>query len=773
MRAAMLRMRTQVLRAYRSGRRDFDVRRDVVRAIGPVLGDAMMVAQLLGAKASASASGLRLAYDPYKSQIKGPLAKYRKLTKKQADGKALNVLDDVSQKIQKRLRGVVADLIEKGAHVKEGAKALQKEFDALGITPKNGYQLETIFRTHTQLAYGAGRWQADQDEAVQEILWGYTYYTVGDDRVREEHAALDGVTLPKDHPLWASIWPPNGWNCRCQVVPVFSERDVVEPDEDDFSGPDEGFDFNPGLALSMRGLYEALALAWDPDQPRDEDGLFGSGGGGGGSSKASGGGSERSPRVPTPQDAVESVTVYHGTLGSNVESIMREGILPSANKRFAESSQGDRGSKVFATSNKAAAEWYGQTAALYGPPGSDYAVFEIRVPKNVMDSAPRDTSSVDSWMLDKIPPEWISEVSRAGIKLANDDDDDAIVAYVPLVFGGDDTSLAWDPDQPRDPDGKFGSGGGGRSRASDRSVSDPKIRPIERELVGISDMLRDHADVIDGASLIGSWASGNPDSKGPGTSDIDIVIHPKDIAGARRAAYDLRDKIVKGGLVSSRELHVQVGEISETFSKEYRTILGKSFVRGADMRDRLEERDKIVFEGDDVSLALSSHPYHTLMVRLPDDVSRLIIKECELDISDEELHEKGREDEPHVTIKYGIDPGVSRARVRRVVDSWEDSTIQMRIGEISVFELDDYDVVKLDVNSPDLHDLNELVTDELPCPGDTHSEYHPHITLAYVKKGRGARHAGPSRMTGTRVSVGRVTFSPAGDDRTKTSWSLV
>lgn len=48
-------------------------------------------------------------------------------------------------------------------------------------------------------------------------FWEYT--TAGDDTVRPEHAELDGVILKHDDPQWDEIYPPNGWNCRCYVVP--------------------------------------------------------------------------------------------------------------------------------------------------------------------------------------------------------------------------------------------------------------------------------------------------------------------------------------------------------------------------------------------------------------------------------------------------------------------------------------------------------------------------------------------------------------------------
>src|SRR5690606_26886793 len=46
----------------------------------------------------------------------------------------------------------------------------------------------------------------------------WEYRTVGDDRVRRDHADLDGLILPANDPLWQKIYPPNGWNCRCYVV---------------------------------------------------------------------------------------------------------------------------------------------------------------------------------------------------------------------------------------------------------------------------------------------------------------------------------------------------------------------------------------------------------------------------------------------------------------------------------------------------------------------------------------------------------------------------
>jgi SPP1 gp7 family putative phage head morphogenesis protein len=58
------------------------------------------------------------------------------------------------------------------------------------------------------------------------------YRTVGDERVRETHKALDLITLPKSNSFWDRYYPPNGWLCRCTVVEVraskYEESDPID-----------------------------------------------------------------------------------------------------------------------------------------------------------------------------------------------------------------------------------------------------------------------------------------------------------------------------------------------------------------------------------------------------------------------------------------------------------------------------------------------------------------------------------------------------------------
>lgn len=67
----------------------------------------------------------------------------------------------------------------------------------------------------------AAKWEGYEEDGDEYYL---QYRTAGDGKVRPEHAALDGVTLPMSDPFWDEYYPPNGWNCRCTVVQVLKEK---------------------------------------------------------------------------------------------------------------------------------------------------------------------------------------------------------------------------------------------------------------------------------------------------------------------------------------------------------------------------------------------------------------------------------------------------------------------------------------------------------------------------------------------------------------------
>ena len=77
-------------------------------------------------------------------------------------------------------------------------------------------RLRTIFRTNMMTAYAAGQWEGiEETKAAFPYL---EYVAVDDERTRHTHRELDGTILPVDDPFWDAHYPPNDWNCRCDVV---------------------------------------------------------------------------------------------------------------------------------------------------------------------------------------------------------------------------------------------------------------------------------------------------------------------------------------------------------------------------------------------------------------------------------------------------------------------------------------------------------------------------------------------------------------------------
>lgn len=77
------------------------------------------------------------------------------------------------------------------------------------------YRLDTIFRTNIQSAHAAGRYQQQMRNVADRPYWEYN--AVMDNRTRPTHAALNGRVFRWDDPIWQTIYPPNGYNCRCRV----------------------------------------------------------------------------------------------------------------------------------------------------------------------------------------------------------------------------------------------------------------------------------------------------------------------------------------------------------------------------------------------------------------------------------------------------------------------------------------------------------------------------------------------------------------------------
>ena len=97
----------------------------------------------------------------------------------------------------------------------------------------------------------AAKWERFSEDGDRYNL---QYRTANDGKVRPEHAALNGVTLPPSDPFWEEYYPPNGWNCRCTVVQVRKSKYPATPHDEAMALGEEAlqrdtkgiFHFNPG-----------------------------------------------------------------------------------------------------------------------------------------------------------------------------------------------------------------------------------------------------------------------------------------------------------------------------------------------------------------------------------------------------------------------------------------------------------------------------------------------------------------------------------------------
>lgn len=80
----------------------------------------------------------------------------------------------------------------------------------------NLYFMQTEYQTAISTSIGASRFWEMQNNADTLPFW--EYQTTGDDRVREAHRKLNGMIFKANDTIWNTIYPPNGWNCRCEVI---------------------------------------------------------------------------------------------------------------------------------------------------------------------------------------------------------------------------------------------------------------------------------------------------------------------------------------------------------------------------------------------------------------------------------------------------------------------------------------------------------------------------------------------------------------------------
>lgn len=143
-----------------------------------------------------------------------------------------NVYEFSFAKSHEQLKAVTAALYDS-----DGKIIPFKEFKEIAGRINNEFSTAHLKAEYnTALAGGqmSSRWVQYQDE--KDVFPNLTYQTVGDERVRQSHSLLDNVTKNIDDAFWKTYYPPNGWNCRCDVIQAVGRKEtsdtkIVMPDD--------------------------------------------------------------------------------------------------------------------------------------------------------------------------------------------------------------------------------------------------------------------------------------------------------------------------------------------------------------------------------------------------------------------------------------------------------------------------------------------------------------------------------------------------------------
>lgn len=121
----------------------------------------------------------------------------------------------------------------------------------------------------------------------------------------------------------------------------------------------------------------------------------------------------------------------------------------------------------------------------------------------------------------------------------------------------------------------------------------------------------------------------------------------------------------------------------------------------------------------------------------------------------------GLETEPHVTLLYGLHHDVDHDAVTDTCQNCAYPNLTLK--NASCFNNDEYDVLKFDVDSPELHSVNAELS---KFPHTTNfPDYHPHSTVAYLKKGTGQKYVDKFKDQEHQVTPNKIVYSMASGEK--------
>jgi 2'-5' RNA ligase superfamily len=165
-----------------------------------------------------------------------------------------------------------------------------------------------------------------------------------------------------------------------------------------------------------------------------------------------------------------------------------------------------------------------------------------------------------------------------------------------------------------------------------------------------------------------------------------------------------------------------------------------------------------------VSLLLESSK-GCLLCRLPavPDAARITSWTHE-NVSELELASDGYENDCHTTVAYGFSSDVTPEEVSAVVQRAAPEGVDLRLGTVSFFtDNPEHDVLKVDVESQGMDALHQALRAAFGARLEvTFDQFHPHLTLAYVRKGACGQLEGNATFAGWAFRCPTFVYSTPG-----------
>ncbi|MDC9722378.1 MAG: phage minor head protein [Urechidicola sp.] len=137
----------------------------------------------------------------------------------------LNIIEFAASKTEARFAAMTDLMLNRDKNQIRSFSDFKSEVDKL-TSNYNKTWLETEYNFSIATAQNSAAYMRQKSEA-ESVTPYVQYQTVGDDQVRDEHALLDGRVFNLNDKEAMRLYPPNGYNCRCEMIQYVGNKDKV------------------------------------------------------------------------------------------------------------------------------------------------------------------------------------------------------------------------------------------------------------------------------------------------------------------------------------------------------------------------------------------------------------------------------------------------------------------------------------------------------------------------------------------------------------------